>query len=81
MSRSGIVNELCVSCVFHPPNLPAHAYPEEDYRMLQEMNCSFDFQPGDENCHATRKTSCSLVALENLKQPDECRGFDDENCS
>jgi hypothetical protein len=41
---------------------------KEDYRMLQKKNCSFDFQPKDDNCNRTRKTSCSLVDLENLKQ-------------
>lgn len=68
MSKARLINEHCEVCVYYPPNLPAHAYPEEDYQMLQEKSCSFDFQPKDENCHATRKTGCSLVDLENLKQ-------------
>lgn len=59
--------EHCAGCVYHPPNLPADAYPEEDYRMLQRKDCSFDFQPKDDNCTITRKTSCSLVDMENLK--------------
>jgi len=62
------VNEHCLSCVYYPPNLPASAYPEADHRMLQKKRCSFDFQPGDAHCRTTRKTSCSLVDLENLKQ-------------
>lgn len=36
--------------------------------MLQEKECSFDFLPLDANCQATRKTSCSLVDLENMKK-------------
>jgi len=62
------VNENCVGCVYYPINLPANAYSDEDYRMLQKKDCSFDFQPMDDNCNKTRKTSCSLVDLENLKQ-------------
>ncbi len=62
------MNEHCFGCVYYPPNLPADAYPAEDYRMLQGKSCSFDFNPEDENCRATRKTSCSLVDLENLKR-------------
>lgn len=54
-------DEHCVSCVYHPPNLPANAYSEEDYQMLREKRCSFDYQPMDENCCMTRKTSCPLV--------------------
>jgi len=61
-------DELCWGCVYFPQNLPRHAYSQEDWILLQEKNCSFDFQPQDENCQATRKTSCSLVDLENLKQ-------------
>ena len=56
-------NEHCLGCVFYPPNLPEHAYAPEDYRMLQAKRCSFDCRPADENCRATRKTSCSLVDL------------------
>lgn len=68
MSRTQSMNEHCEGCVYYPPNLPANAYPEADYRILQEKTCSFDFQPLDGNCQVTRKTSCSLVDLENLKQ-------------
>ena len=60
--------ELCFGCVYYPPNLPPSAYAEEDFRMLQAKSCSFDHRPGDEGCRATRKTSCSLVDLEHLKQ-------------
>jgi len=59
-------NQHCFGCVYYPPNLPEAAYSEEDFRMLQEKNCSFDYQPEDEHCLVTRKTSCSLVDLENL---------------
>ena len=61
-------HEHCVSCVYYPPNLPASGYSEEDFRMLQAKSCSFDFQPQDDNCQATRKTSCSLVDLEHLQR-------------
>ena len=60
--------EHCISCVYYPPNLPEEAYSEQDYRMLKQKSCSFDHLPGDTNCRATRKTSCSLIDLENLKQ-------------
>jgi len=58
--------EHCLGCVYYPPNLPLNAYAAEDYRMLQQKNCSFDLEPGDQDCMETRKTSCSLVDLENL---------------
>ena len=61
-------HEYCFGCVYYPPNLPADAYPAEDYRMLQAKRCSFDFRPGDTACTATRKTSCSLVDLEKLQK-------------
>lgn len=57
----------CTSCVYYPPNLPEHAYSKQDYLMLQAKNCSFDYTPGDADCAATRKTSCSLVDLEKMK--------------
>ena len=62
------VSEHCAGCVYFPPNLPEQAYTSEDYRMLQAKNCSFDFQPTDRNCVVTRKTSCSLVDLENFNR-------------
>ena len=58
----------CAGCVYFPPNLPLNAYPAEDYRMLQTKDCSFDFIPMDDNRNATRKTRCSLVDLEHLRQ-------------
>ena len=61
-------HEHCIGCVYYPPNLPAGAYDEDDYRMLQLKSCSFDYQPCDSNCDMTRKTSCSLVDLENIRQ-------------
>ena len=60
--------EYCLGCVYYPPNLPENAYSERDYSMLQQKSCSFDHQPGDTNCEGTRKTSCSLIDLENLGQ-------------
>ena len=61
-------NEYCMSCVYYPPNLPVHAYSEDDYQMLQSKSCSFDHIPLDEDCIMTRKTSCSLVDLKDMKQ-------------
>lgn len=68
MSASHDEAELCVGCVYYPPNLPRSAYAEEDYRELQAKSCSFDHQPGDEGCRVSRKTSCSLVDLRHLQQ-------------
>jgi len=64
-------DEHCLGCVYYPPNLPPAAYPAEDYRMLQEKACSFDFTPQDKECAETRKTSCSLVDLARLKTTSE----------
>ena len=63
MNKSEDINEHCLACVYYPPNLPEHAYAPEDYRMLGARHCSFDYQPADGDCRATRKTSCSLVDL------------------
>ena len=60
--------EHCAGCVYYPPNLPPAAYPAEDYRILQKKSCCFDFMPMDQGCKHTRKTSCLLVDLEQLKQ-------------
>ena len=57
------IHEHCTGCVYFPPNLPQNAYSEDDFQMLQQKSCSFDYQPQDENCKTTRKTSCSLVDL------------------
>ena len=57
------LSEHCSNCVYYPPNLPPHAYSQDDYEFLQEKSCSFDFQPHDTDCQITRKTSCSLVDL------------------
>jgi len=59
--------ELCFGCVYYPPNLPLDAYAPKDWEMLQSRQCSFEHMPGDTDCLATRKTSCSLVDLEALK--------------
>ena len=78
MPEAQIVNEHCEVCVYYPPNLPAKAYSEEDYQMLQGKECSFDFLPLDANCQATRKTSCSLIDLENLKKSNQTPGVNHE---
>ena len=56
--------EYCTACVYYPPNLPAHAYAEDDYRMLQQKSCSFDHEPGHDHCLQSRKTSCSIVDMQ-----------------
>jgi len=61
-------DEFCFGCVYYPPNLPESAYSADDYKLLQQKNCSYDHLPGDENCQSVRKTSCSVVDLENLKK-------------
>jgi hypothetical protein len=60
--------ELCGGCVYYPPNLPEQAYAREDWLMLQEKDCSYEYQPGDADCKQTRKTSCSIVDLNSLPQ-------------
>lgn len=67
------MNEHCLGCVYYPPNLPPAAYPVEDYRILQEKSCSFDFLPLGRGCKQTRKTSCSLVDLKHLKRTQEIK--------
>jgi len=57
---------LCSMCVYLPENLPAVAYSGEDYAMLQAKDCSYDFIAGSKECMETRKTSCSVVDMENL---------------
>lgn len=59
-----IDTEHCIGCVYYPPNLPLEAYPAEDYALLIGKTCSFDFKPGDSNCTDSRKTSCSLINLD-----------------
>lgn len=56
-------HELCFGCVYSPPNLPRESYAAEDWDMLQQRTCSFENQPGDAGCQASRKSSCSLVDL------------------
>lgn len=56
-------HELCLGCVYFPPNLPRQIYANEDWDMLQRRSCSFENHPGDEGCQAWRKTSCSLIDL------------------
>lgn len=71
MHKSQHGHEHCMSCVYYPRNLPASAYTEEDFHMLQAKSCSFDYQPEDGNCRVARKTSCSLVDLEQLQQSSQ----------
>jgi hypothetical protein len=59
--------EHCFGCVYHPPNLPRHAYSEADWVMLQARVCAFEHAPGTQDCLDTRKTSCSLVDLETVR--------------
>jgi len=68
ISTEPSAEERCVGCVYYPPNLPPEAYPTEDFRILQQKSCSFDFLPGDEDCIQARKTSCSLVDLAHITQ-------------
>ncbi len=67
MSARTDAPEPCQVCVYYPPNLPREAYSEEDWAMLQSRHCSFSHIPGSDDCHASRKTSCSLVDMERLK--------------
>lgn len=60
--------EYCFGCVYYPPNLPRHAYAEDDWAMLQARSCSFEHAPGTPECLASRKTSCSLVDLEAMQK-------------
>lgn len=61
-------HELCVGCVYFPPNLPRRSYAAEDWDMLQQRACSFEHVPGSAECMGSRKTSCSLVDLTLLGQ-------------
>ena len=58
----------CFGCVYYPPNLPPHAYAEDDWAMLQARTCSFDYTPGTPDCMTSRKTSCSLVDLDAMRR-------------
>jgi hypothetical protein len=69
---SDVTNQIseayCFGCVYYPPNLPPHAYSEADWAMLQARTCSFEHAPGTTDCLASRKTSCSLVDLDAMRQ-------------
>jgi hypothetical protein len=67
MSKKVEFNALCGGCVYYPPNLPATAYSEADYQGLQQKCCSYDYQPGDQDCQQTRKTSCAIVDLQDMQ--------------
>lgn len=56
--------ETCMGCVYYPPNLPRSLYSDEDWELVQGKECSFDAEPGDGMCNAMRKSSCSLVSLD-----------------
>ena len=62
--KEELKEELCIGCVYYPPNLPQHAYSTDDYTMLQQKDCSFDHAPGEQHCLETRKTSCSVVDMQ-----------------
>lgn len=68
MSARAEPPELCWGCVYYPPNLPRDAYADADWAMLQSRHCSFEHTPGSVECLASRKTSCSLVDVERLRQ-------------
>lgn len=67
-SKSANPNELCIGCVYFPPNLPQQMYTSADWDMLQDLSCSFEHHPGDEGCQISRKTSCSLVDLTSFNE-------------
>lgn len=56
--------QLCQGCVYYPPNLPRAYYTDDEWALLEGKTCSYDATPGDGMCEAMRKTSCSLVSLE-----------------
>lgn len=60
--------EHCFGCVYYPPNLPPHAYSEDDWAMLQLRSCSLEHAPGTPDCLASRKTSCGVVDLEAMQR-------------
>ncbi|MBU2750113.1 hypothetical protein HER14_03955 [Acidithiobacillus thiooxidans] len=64
-NESNKAKKFCNMCVYFPPNLPEDKYPQEDWLDLQQKSCSFDYAPGDADCLLNRKTSCSLMDLEN----------------
>ncbi len=66
--RHTLTEALCPGCVYYPPNLPRHAYAEDDWAMLQARTCSFEHTPGSDDCLSSRKTSCSLVDLAALQK-------------
>lgn len=66
--KTAELNEYCFGCVYFPPNLPRLAYAPEDWETLQARLCSFDCTPQDVECHATRKTSCSMVDLDGSRK-------------
>ncbi|HEY9200100.1 MAG TPA: hypothetical protein VIQ81_00770 [Gammaproteobacteria bacterium] len=61
------IEDHCLGCVYYPPNLPASAYSETDYNELQQKSCSFDYQPYDQDCQQARRTSCSIVDLQQMQ--------------
>lgn len=67
MNETRSNSEYCQCCVYYPPNLPENAYSSEDYLMLQSKDCAFDFEPMDKQCQQSRKSSCSLIDLEQPK--------------
>ena len=60
-ARTADAPELCAGCVYFPPNLPRRAYSREDWDLLQARRCSFEHEPGDAACLATRSTHCDVA--------------------
>lgn len=59
--------DLCLGCVYFPPNLPRQSYAEEDWQVLQARACAFEHLPGTAACLDWRKTRCDLVDLQARK--------------
>ncbi len=54
----------CKTCVYYFKNLPKEVYPEEEWKVIEELECSIDAEPDDDLCKVFRKSSCSIVNLE-----------------
>ncbi|WP_457599721.1 hypothetical protein [Hydrogenivirga sp.] len=60
--------KLCETCVYYVKNLPREAYPEEEWKLIEKLECSIDAEPGDKVCELFRKSSCSIVNLGGEKE-------------
>lgn len=52
--------------MYYPRNLPQQFYAAEDWQELQKLDCAYEYTPGSEACHNTRKSHCDLVDLRKL---------------